>query len=654
MSRRLLCLTILTLLFAAALPLPVLAQVSGQQRDPQFEQQVLDQLTQINPDAVPVFEQATRDLDNHNYAAARQGFEKVLELAPGFSPAERRLSYVELQLGNVDRAIQLARSALQSDSSSYNESALAAALLSTRDTANVQEGLKLAKSAVQKTPDDAQALSALLAAGALTRDVGAIRQASAGLVRVAPLEPMGHFFSGLVAAEDQQWEKAEEELLLAERLGMDHAAVQEALKQTGASSQANQARVLRALSYAFVIWIVAGAAFFLSGIVLSKLTMAAVHRHTQQTDYAVSRSEKLVRSVYRLVIGLTSGYFYVSVPFLILTVLGAVGGIFYLFLVIGRIPLQLAAALGLGAIYTLIAIVRSVFTRVREIEPGRLLTTEEAPQLWAVTERVAQRVGTRPIEMVYINPGTSIAVTERGGMWKKLRGAGQRCLIVGLGVLPGMTQSQFEAVLAHEYGHFSSRDTAGGNMAWQVQASLQHMAYRLAVSGQARWYNPAWLFVNGFYRMFLRVTLGASRLQEILADRYAALYYGAQNFIAGLTHVVRQSLVFDYQVNQEVKSALDAHAELRNLYALSILDTEEPRQQIDKAFTEIINRPTSPYDSHPSYRERLELVQRITSPEISGTNPAPVWDLLPNVETLQAEMTAAVQVNVRQQMGKTS
>ena len=654
MSCRRLCLAICAFLIAAASVWPVQAQGDKPQRDQQFEQQILDQLRQINPEAVPLFEQATRDLDAQNYTAAQQGFENVLELAPHFPPAERRLSYVELELGNVDRAIQLARSAVGNDPSSYNESALAIALLRKGGTDNVLEALKLARSAVQETPDDEQALNALLVAGVLTNNVADVRQASSGLVRVAPQYPLGHFFSGLVAAEDQQWETAEEELLLAERLGMDHAAVEEALDKTGARSQANQARVLRALAYSLVIWIVAGVVFFLSGSVLSKLTVAAVHRHTQQTDYHVSRSEKVMRHVYRLIIGLTSAYFYISVPFLIVLVLGAVAGIYYLFLVIGRIPVQLAVALGLGALYTLLAIIRSVFTRVRETEPGRVLTAEEAPQLWALTERVAQRVGTRPIELVYITPGTSIAVTERGGMWKKLRGAGQRCLIVGLGVLPGMTQSQFEAVLAHEYGHFSNRDTAGGNIAGQVQSSLRHMAYRLAMSGQARWYNPAWLFVNGFHRMFLRVTLGASRLQEILADRYAALYYGAQNFIAGLTHVVRQSLVFDYQIKQEVKTAVEAHTGLHNLYTLAAPDGGEPRQQIDKAFNEILNRPTSSYDSHPSYRERLDLVQRITSLEFAGTNSEPVWNLLPNAEALQAEMTEVVQTNVRQQTGQAS
>jgi hypothetical protein len=38
--------------------------------------------------------------------------------------------------------------------------------------------------------------------------------------------------------------------------------------------------------------------------------------------------------------------------------------------------------------------------------------------------------------------------------------------------------------------------------------------------------NPAWWFATGFYRIFLRVSQGAARLQEILADRRAAEAYG--------------------------------------------------------------------------------------------------------------------------------
>jgi hypothetical protein len=40
---------------------------------------------------------------------------------------------------------------------------------------------------------------------------------------------------------------------------------------------------------------------------------------------------------------------------------------------------------------------------------------------------------------------------------------------------------------------------------------------------------------EGEQLLFLRVTLGASCLQEILADRYAASVYGVRDFVDGLT-----------------------------------------------------------------------------------------------------------------------
>mgnify|MGYP003381524256 CR=1 FL=1 len=82
-------------------------------------------------------------------------------------------------------------------------------------------------------------------------------------------------------------------------------------------------------------------------------------------------------------------------------------------------------------------------------DPGLYLPREEAPQLWSLTEEVAQRVGTRPVDAIYVAAGAEIAVTERGGFWKKLRGSGQRCLILGLGDLPGLPLSQFKACLLY-------------------------------------------------------------------------------------------------------------------------------------------------------------------------------------------------------------
>jgi Zn-dependent protease with chaperone function len=290
--------------------------------------------------------------------------------------------------------------------------------------------------------------------------------------------------------------------------------------------------------------------------------------------------------------------------------------------------------------------VRGVFARVKDEEPGHPLPRDKAPQLWSLTEEVAERVDTRPVDAIYVTPGTNIGVTERGSLLKKLQSAGQRCLILGLGALPGMTQAQFKAILAHEYGHFSNRDTAGGNLARRVQASIYQMAYTLASTGQARWYNPAWLFVNGFHRLFLRITLGASRLQEILADRYAALAYGVQNSVDGLMHIVRQGLVFDAQVSQEIKTAMGHNRGLQNLYLLPPIQGTMLKQ-LEAKVEQRMNRPTSTYDSHPAIQDRIRLVRQLDSgSEVEGSQE-PAWDLLPDAESLQQEMTAHVQQNVR-------
>ncbi|MEW5987678.1 MAG: M48 family metalloprotease [Chloroflexota bacterium] len=652
-TRPLILLLLLTLLMVSfVIPAAALepAAQPAPTREPAFEQEILDRLSAINPGAVPIFQLATQSADNNDLQAARQGFEQVLILAPDFPDALRRLSYVEAELGEIESALQHAQQAYALDDNPYNETALARALIATGQRNKIREALTHAQAAVAAMPDDDQANLILLMAGAAYEDEDSIRQATTNLLNVAPQNPVTHYYAGLLAAMDSQWEKAESELLLAQELGMPAEEVQAVLSQD-ISSQARLYRWLRWGEYAVGGWLGGLGILLLFGLVLSQATLATVQRAIDQSgavgQLSVSRGEQWVRSLYRLVIAGTSSYFYVSIPFLILTVVAATAGIFYLFLQVGRIPVRLAIFVGLSALYTLVAIARSLFTRVKEGEPGRLLAPAEAPALWALTDEVASRVDSRPIEAIYVTAGTEIGVFERGGVAAKWRGLGQRCLILGLGALPGLTEGQFKAILAHEYGHFSNRDTAGGNLAHQVQRSIHHLAYRLATTGQARWYNPAWLFINGYYRIFLRVTLGASRLQEILADRYATLAYGVKNMVEGLRHIVRQNLLFNMQLNQEIGEAVQQKRPLQNLYMLPTIEPGPQQQDLDEAFDKAISRPTSAYDSHPAIKDRIALVQHLKQGDDQPGDAKPAASLLPTLEQLQKEMTTLVQNNLR-------
>jgi hypothetical protein len=73
-------------------------------------------------------------------------------------------------------------------------------------------------------------------------------------------------------------------------------------------------------------------------------------------------------------------------------------------------------------------------------------------------------------------------------------------------------------VLAHEYGHLSHRDTAGGDVALRVNRDMMKFAYAMARAGQAVWWNTAFQFLRVYHFLFRRISHGATRLQEVLAD----------------------------------------------------------------------------------------------------------------------------------------
>jgi Zn-dependent protease with chaperone function len=261
-------------------------------------------------------------------------------------------------------------------------------------------------------------------------------------------------------------------------------------------------------------------------------------------------------------------------------------------------------------------------------------------------EDVARKLEVRPVDNIYVIPWAAISVNERGGILRKMFGTGKRNLLLGMAALQGLTQGQLAAILAHEYGHFSNRDTAGGNLAYQVGASLFQIGQQLRRSGAAVVFNPVWFVLSAYQRIFLRVTAGASRLQEILADRYAAIAYGSQNCIDGLKSMIRATIAFPLQANREVQKMIETKQPVLNLYQIPV--ENDLQGELEKQVEEVMRRPTGPFDSHPAPQERFALLDRLHVPyTFLQDNPAPALHLFPNPEGLQRELTAEIMKGVR-------
>ena len=209
--------------------------------------------------------------------------------------------------------------------------------------------------------------------------------------------------------------------------------------------------------------------------------------------------------------------------------------------------------------------------------------------------------------------------------------------MLGTGVLSGFRTQAFRAVLAQEYGHFTHRDTAGGDIALRVNIDMMNFALAMARSGHAVWWNLGFQFVRIYHFLFRRISHGASRLQEVLADRMAAVKYGAGAFEEGLRHVIRRSVEFSFAANREISLAVEGGRALHNLYDLSVVAENAVEEEIEKA----LNRSTSEDDTHPSPADRFRLVRQIRS-ESRPSDASMVWDLFQNREALTQEMSAVI------------
>ena len=454
-----------------------------------------------------------------------------------------------------------------------------------------------------------------------------------------------HYFAAIRAALDGDRAAAEREIRLAESIGLPAGTADRFLAATDQPTL-----------WTYVKWpvlvVLAWAGGILALFALGRWLSAATLRWLRDSDpNATDAAETAkLRRLYRWVINVAGIYYYLSLPVVVLLVVGLAAAVIYGFLMLGWLPIKLLFVLAIGAAVTVFYMARSVFVRAHDEDPGRSLAEAEAPGLWRLAREVAERVGTRPVDDIRMTAGTDLAVYEKGSVRERMSDTGRRVLLVGAGVLNDFKSNDFRAVLAHEYGHFQNRDTAGGDVALRVRMSMMKLAESMIASGQATVWNVAFHFLRLYDFVFRRISHGATRLQEVLADRTAVRLYGAPAFECGLSHVIRRSVEFDYLAEREVRDAIEKKRSLNNLYAPARLEGTDDEQAIAKLIKEVLERPTTADDTHPAPGERIALAHRIRF-EAPPASDGEVWDLFADRDALTTEMCQRVERSVREAYG---
>jgi heat shock protein HtpX len=153
-------------------------------------------------------------------------------------------------------------------------------------------------------------------------------------------------------------------------------------------------------------------------------------------------------------------------------------GLLGLFLIAGQLlggSSGLVAALVIGSLFNFVMYFFSDRLVLR-MYGAHLVTAEEAPELYAMVDRLRQRAG---LPM----PRVAVAPHEQPNAFATGRSPEHAIVAVTTGILKHMPQDELEGVIAHELAHVKNRDMLITTVAAGVAGALSNLPYLLMFGG---------------------------------------------------------------------------------------------------------------------------------------------------------------------------
>jgi heat shock protein HtpX len=153
-------------------------------------------------------------------------------------------------------------------------------------------------------------------------------------------------------------------------------------------------------------------------------------------------------------------------------------GLLGLFVLVGQMLggfSGLVAALVIGSLFNFIMYFFSDRLVLR-MYGAHVVNAEEAPELYAMVDRLRQRAG---LPM----PRVAVAPHEQPNAFATGRSPEHAVVAVTTGILKYMPQEELEGVIAHELAHIKNRDMLIATVAAGVAAALSNLPYLLMFGG---------------------------------------------------------------------------------------------------------------------------------------------------------------------------
>jgi len=370
---------------------------------------------------------------------------------------------------------------------------------------------------------------------------------------------------------------------------------------------------------------------------------------------------------------------------LVLAAAGLAVGCFYLGLaLIVALPKLFTVIIGLGmmclGVSVIYFLIKFIFATTKDENSSRVeITEEEQPRLFAFIRQLSKETHTPLPKKIFISPNVNACVFYNSSFWSMFLPV-KKNLEIGLGLVNSINASEFKAVVAHEFGHFSQRSMKLGSFTYNVNRVIYNMLYDN--SGYTDFLN-AWARVHSYLRFFAMLTakiatsiqwvlrgmygfinknyLGLSREMEFHADAVAASVSGGNNLISSLSRIQIADDCYQNALNN-ANAWLKDNKVSKNIFnnQLVILrswakEHQLPLKQglpdVSFQFIQSISKSRINYKnqwaSHPTLEERkahLELLAINVVPE-----EASAWELFDHADRLQEQMTEILYRSVKRE-----
>ncbi len=126
--------------------------------------------------------------------------------------------------------------------------------------------------------------------------------------------------------------------------------------------------------------------------------------------------------------------------------------------------LVLAAGLVVLGVMIVYFLIKFMFkTHKTDLSDLTLITRAQHPDLFAFIDGIVKEVGTPFPNKIYISPQVNASVFYDSSFWSMFFPI-KKNLHIGMGLVNTITEEEFKAILAHEFGHFSQKSMKVGKL----------------------------------------------------------------------------------------------------------------------------------------------------------------------------------------------